>query len=464
MGALPYCLEVMNSVEKFCGKYFTTSEQHVELRTSREKIDRDDFQKLKQWLKEHNPFDEAKPQLYSISTGIVAAHVINCDRSEEIGSKILKETIGQNFFEVELNYKYKVKPLGFTMKAVKLNGIDVLINPNQLFTRMLTIMPPLHKLIESFNFELASYPLSIFNENGMRKSETVSMFKYFDKIQDPCNIEFNKENSIFIISGDCLLNKVLWNSNQTFGQVIDEYVQYVLYYYGQYNVVIAFDGRKDQLSKSMSVASAIVHFETHMKISVKQSDFLSEETNKLRFVDHLQRRFNEENIQIYQAENNSDRLIPKIAISIAEQHSENIVVVAEDLDTLILLIGHTPAETENIFMLRPGKKVDIISHVASIQNKLGRVKDVILTLHAFSGTKNTSGFFKKGKITFLKAVMKNDAILDALHIFNEPNSEVKDLCNAGEKLLLRVYGATKETNINLHRYDLFNKINRYYHA
>lgn len=75
MGALPFCTEVNNSVEKFTGKVFTTSEQHVELRSSREKTDRIDFLKFKNWLQDHNPFDENKTDLYSISSGVVGSHL-----------------------------------------------------------------------------------------------------------------------------------------------------------------------------------------------------------------------------------------------------------------------------------------------------------------------------------------------------------------------------------------------------
>lgn len=444
----------------FSGKFFTTSEQHVELRTSREEKDRIDFDKFKDWLKEHNPFDQTKPELYSISTGVVATSMINCDRAEAIGSDRLKEMIGQNFADVEMNYKMKVKPLGFTMKSMKLNGQEIIINPHQLFHRMLTVMPTLDRLRDSFNFELASYPLSMFDENGIRKSESISMFRYFDKIQDSNNNVFTHDNSLFFISGECLLQKVLWNTTQTFGEIIDEYVHYILHYYGRNNVNIIFDGTSDRLWQAKTTTSTKVLFEPHIRATIKQSEFLSNDTNKLRMVNYLMKKLSDENIQTFQAENTSKYLICKLAVSAAKNCSKNVVVVGEELDLLVLLIDQTV--TENVFMLRPGKKSDQTSYVASIQRKLGTATEIILPIHVFSGCQSTSAFFQKGKISFLKKVMSNDSISKCLNIFNTPNADVGKLYEAGQKLLLCVYGAKAQAaNINLFRYELFEKINRY---
>lgn len=80
----------------------------------------------------------------------------------------MKKIIDLNFEQIKISVASKAKPLGFTSKSIKLNGKDVMINPHQLFHRMLTVMPSAEKLKESFNFELASYPLSIFEGTDKR--------------------------------------------------------------------------------------------------------------------------------------------------------------------------------------------------------------------------------------------------------------------------------------------------------
>lgn len=462
MGALPYCVEVINSVEKFCGKFFTTSEQHVELRTSREERDRIDFRKFKDWLKEHNPFDQSKSELYSISTGVVATSIVNCDKAEEIGIERLKQIVGQNFEDIKMNYEAKVKPLGFSMKSMKLNGQDVIINPHQLFHRMLTVMPTLDQLKDSFNFELASYPLSMFDENGMRKYEPNSVFGYFDKIQDSNVYKFTQENSTFFISGEFLLNKVVWSTTQTFEEITNEYVNYIMYYYGRSNVTIVFDGPNVKFWQSKVTTSKEVLIQPHIKATIKQSSFLSNDSNKLRMVKYLIEKLIANGIQTFQAQTSSKFYLPNLAVSEAETSCKNVVVVADDLDTLILLIDQ--AKTDNVFMLRSGKKLEKTSYISSIQRKLGKSKEIILPLHVFSGTnKSTSAFYNKGKISFLKKVIGNESLSKSLHIFNMPNGDVTEMFTAGEKILLSLYGAKGEmTSINLFRYELFERINRYF--
>lgn len=463
MGALPYCMEIITSVEKFAGKFFTTSEQHVELRTSREKIDRDDFLKFKNWLLEHNPFDDSKTELYSISSGVVAASIINCDKAEEVGMKCLKDVIGKNFEEIKLSTACKVKPLGFSMKSIKLNGQDIIINPHQLFHRMLTVMPSVDKLKESFNYELASSPLSIFDDSGIRQHNPSPLFDYFDKIKGQSNIAFTDKDSDFFVSGDFILGQVAWSSAQTFGEIIEQYVQHILHYYGRMNVRIFFNGSTrsyDFPSQRQTIGSKEVLFVNHIKVAGKQTQILSNENNRLRIVDCLIKRLNQENIRVVQAEYKSDRIICKDAVIAAKNNgSKNVVIVGDEIDLLVLLIHH--GKSNNIFMLRPGKKTTKTSHIAVIQSALGNAKENILTINAISGTPNISAFYKKGKVSFLKNVLSNSEIASSLKIFNKPNADVGKLLKAGEKLLLSVYGATKSTkDINSLRYELFNKINR----
>lgn len=59
---------------------------------------------------------------------------------------------------------------------------------------------------------------------------------------------------------------------------------------------------------------------------------------------------------MYQAENKSDRLMVNAAVTDAREfENKNVVVVGDELDLLVLLIYHS-SESDNIFMLRPGKK------------------------------------------------------------------------------------------------------------
>lgn len=73
-----------------------SSEQHVELRHSREIRDVQDVAKLPEWLIVHPPMSESC-DLMSLSTGAVADKAINCDTAAEIGTQAMKNG-GQNFW------------------------------------------------------------------------------------------------------------------------------------------------------------------------------------------------------------------------------------------------------------------------------------------------------------------------------------------------------------------------------
>lgn len=150
-------------------------------------------------------------------------------------------------------------------------------------------------------------------------------------------------------------------------------MQYILYHYGRTNVNIFFNGPESTYQlpgQRRIIGSKEVFFEKHIKVTGRQTQILSNYKNKLRIVDFLIARLREENVRVYQAETQCDRLISMAAVSAAKEcSSKNVVVVGEELELLVLLIYH--AESSNIFMLRPGKKATKISHVSVIQNELG---------------------------------------------------------------------------------------------
>lgn len=62
--AMPATSHIIDAVESFCGIFSETSEQHVELRCSRQSRDKQDVEKMVLWLRSHNLF-ESRPDLSS---------------------------------------------------------------------------------------------------------------------------------------------------------------------------------------------------------------------------------------------------------------------------------------------------------------------------------------------------------------------------------------------------------------
>ena len=78
--SLPLTIPLCNNLENFAGVSHETSEQHKELRTSRQIRDNHDADCFIEWLEAHPPF-QSRPttMLVSLSTGLVADGSVNCD-------------------------------------------------------------------------------------------------------------------------------------------------------------------------------------------------------------------------------------------------------------------------------------------------------------------------------------------------------------------------------------------------
>lgn len=134
-----------------------------------------------------------------------------------------------------------------------------------------------------------------------------------------------------------------------------------------------------------------------MKVPISQEKFLSNLSNKNRFISTLMQKLENVNIVSKQAQDDADVLIIKTAIE--EAYTRKTIIVGEDVDLLVILIARTPSQKQ-LFFLKPGKgKVDtkIYSSTNSIDHyNFGR--EHILFLHAVTGCDTTSTFFNKGKV------------------------------------------------------------------
>lgn len=100
----------------------------------------------------------------------------------------------------------------------------------------------------------------------------------------------------------------------------------------------------------------------------------------------------------------ADVLIIETAIE-ESKHGKTAVIVGEDIDLLVILIGRTLFYDQEIFFRKVGKgnvKTEIYSSKSF--DKYPNSKRHILFLHALSGCDTTSALFKKGKKNFFKNI------------------------------------------------------------
>lgn len=103
------------------------------------------------------------------------------------------------------------------------------------------------------------------------------------------------------------------------------------------------------------------------------------------------------------------------------------------------------------------KKNVFNSRYSDIQKVYG-IKRSILFLHAISGCDTVSCFYNIGKLKHFKLLNQYPELQEIVNVFNCPNSTPENILKAGERYILKLYGApTSQTNINEYRYLLFNR-------
>lgn len=113
-------------------QYSATSEQHVDLRSSRVNRDNNDRVKHLRFLETHEPFPESD-FLMSITTGLKATENINCHEAFQIGRLGLVYIIGKTFGDVKFQRKNRVLSLRAVNSSIKVGSDVIAIDPTLLF-------------------------------------------------------------------------------------------------------------------------------------------------------------------------------------------------------------------------------------------------------------------------------------------------------------------------------------------
>lgn len=201
------------------------------------------------------------------------------------------------------------------------------------------------------------------------------------------------------------------------------------------------------------MSNEVVFSET-MIPTISKEKFLSNDKNKNRLIAQIMNRFAISNMHCKQAKEDGDTLIIKTALDMAP-NNENVVVIGEDVDLLVILIGlchHT-----NVYFLKPGKcksTQNIYSPISAIDRISAKH---ILFLHAMSGCDTTSALYNQGKIKFHKILKNNNDLQNEVEVFKNPDVDAECVANAGLLFLESLYrfcGKT-QTSLNKLRYKYY---------
>ncbi|XP_015126372.1 uncharacterized protein LOC107047953 [Diachasma alloeum] len=209
---MPAAYEVIDAFETFCEVRASTVEQHTDWRPTSIRRDTEDYLQLMKWLIAHDPFVLTSGQeLMSIADGLCAGEGVNCDRARAIGMEAMRGMIGMNAGDIKLKRSTRVKSLAATKRGIVINNEVVAVNTTLLFQRIAAIITEDNQLaIRSLNHELAPFPPSLFDDNGiMRKSKKSELYAAFDE-QPMSSIElsqfFEKDMPVVLVQAKFLSN------------------------------------------------------------------------------------------------------------------------------------------------------------------------------------------------------------------------------------------------------------------
>jgi len=203
--------------------------------------------------------------------------------------------------------------------------------------------------------------MSLFTEEGMRKGTKSSLYTVFT----PVEIEnVQGKNKFVVVDGGYLLHKVVWSRGCPFETIVAKYIQYLGTRFGN-NVAVVFDGyptdTDQQGTKSSERARrAAVHsapeviFKESTTPNVSQEKFLSNDKNKLRFIQLLKTKMENNNIQVFQSEEDADRLIVTTALTMANDY-DIVIIAGEDIDLLVIFTCLVHRATSNVLFQKCGR-------------------------------------------------------------------------------------------------------------
>ena len=184
-----------------------------------------------------------------------------------MGYNILKDLDCKSVEEAKVNRNKQVRTLQSLKKGINIESQTVYIDPLILFNRLSILMERTEKTADYFQYELTPLPASLFKDFFMGKSKKSSLATYLTTLSNrnnkrkrkvnkgfhtrsakhlhmenlECSEEeneesdeaeiqndeeiqglqhFKKTDSIFAIDGGALLHRVVWNTAQSYGEIL----------------------------------------------------------------------------------------------------------------------------------------------------------------------------------------------------------------------------------------------------
>ena len=198
---------------------------------------------------------------------------LNCEDAERIGAEIHKKLDGLAIADAKVKRKDHVVWLDVMINSINVGKKSVPINPTLLFNRLSALAGREENVEIFFDFELTTYPMSLFKDGLLRKPDKASLRKEILAKETS-----RPSNPKKVIDGGALLHQVHWPKNCTYHDLLDHHVGTVRKLYGDCHVV--FDGYDipsikdhEHVRRSAKARSMEIQFTDDMNVVTKREDF-----------------------------------------------------------------------------------------------------------------------------------------------------------------------------------------------
>ena len=206
-----------------------------------------------------------------------------------------------------------------------------------------------------------------------------------------------------------------------------------------------------------------VSFSASMNLTITKEAFLSDTSNKQRFVTLLGEQLEGSGCQVFHRKGHADVLIVLKALELA--NTKDTVLIGDDTDLLVLLLSKDmPQSSKKIFFAPEPKKIHSKTRIWDIKQvkvDLGSfICQHLLFLHALSGCDTTTvipRLYGIGKGTILKKLKNNIILQQAALVFHNPMSTHTQVQEAGEKALVAIYNGKNSDSLNMLRYKRYSE-------
>ena len=109
------------------------------------------------------------------------------------------------------------------MTGVRIRDVQCPVD-SKMLSKRISFTNKLQELFKlNFEYEQVSYPKSLFDELGMRKTKKSILYEVFSPLCDSGIVG----DTVYAVDGGFLIHQVVWQQREIFSAILDRYVEYV---------------------------------------------------------------------------------------------------------------------------------------------------------------------------------------------------------------------------------------------